>query len=146
MRILPESDFTLTVWCWKLWIFIIYAFLSRNFLVAIYALVPPIFWAEKWTANFSAFIKYECDSMLTTRLSNLGNQVMFCYHSDKMSQKSKVSKIALWRCSLNVFVIVFVIVFVFAVVFLLVRSCFLITLIKCLKGQKSQRSLFEGIL
>ena len=59
-------------------------------------------------------------------------QVMFCYHSDQMSQRSKVSKIALWRCSLNVFVIVFVIVFVFAVVFLLVRSCFLITLIKCL--------------
>ena len=27
---------------------------------------------------------------------------------------------------------------------LLVRSCFLITLIKCLKGQKSQRLLFEG--
>ena len=27
---------------------------------------------------------------------------------------------------------------------LLVRSCFPITLIKCLKGQKSQRSLFEG--
>ena len=77
-------------------------------------------------------------------------QVMFCYHSDQMSQRSKVSKIALWRCSLNVFVIVFVIVFVFVfvfvVVFLLVRSCFLITLIKCLKGQKSQRLLFEGVL
>ena len=42
-----------------------------------------------------------------------------------MPQRSKVSKIALWRCSLNVFVIaiVFVIVFVFVVVFL-VRSCF----------------------
>ena len=72
-------------------------------------------------------------------------QVMFCYHSDQMSQRSKVSKIALWRCSLNVFVIVFVIVFVFAVVFLLVRSCFLITLIKCLKGQKSLGLLFEGV-
>ena len=44
--------------------------------------------------------------------------------------------------SLNVFVIVFV----FVVVFLLVTSCFLITLIKCFKGQKSQRSLFGGSL
>ena len=40
-----------------------------------------------------------------------------------LSLSSNVSKIALWRRSLNVFVIVFV----FAVVFLLVRSCFLIT-------------------
>ena len=57
--------------------------------------------------------------------------------------RPKISKIALWRCSLNVFVIVivFVFVFVFVVVFLLARSCFLITLIKCLKGQKSQRNL-----
>ena len=38
-------------------------------------------------------------------------QVMFSHHSDQMSQRSKVSKIALWRCSLNVFVIVFVFVF-----------------------------------
>ena len=47
-----------------------------------------------------------------------------------------------------VFVIVFVIVIVlvFVVVFLLVRSCFLIALIKCLKGQKYQRLLFEGVL
>ena len=29
--------------------------------------------------------------------------------------------------------------------FLFVRSCFLITLIKCLKGQKSQRLLLEGV-
>ena len=41
---------------------------------------------------------------------------------------------------------VIVIVFVFVVVFLLVRSCFLITLIKCLKVQKSQILLFEGAL
>ena len=59
----------------------------------------------------------------------------------------KVSEIALWRCSLNVFAIfiVIVFVFVFVVVFLLVRSCFLITLMKCVKCQKSQRSHFEGI-
>ena len=50
--------------------------------------------------------------------------------------------------ALNVFVIVTVIVFVFVLVavFLLVRSCFLIALITCLKGQKYQRSLFEGVL
>ena len=39
---------------------------------------------------------------------------------------------------LNVFVIVFV--------FLLVRSCFIITLIKSLKGQEAQTLLFEGVL
>ena len=50
------------------------------------------------------------------------------------------SKIPLWRCSLNVFAIVIV----FLIVFLLVRSCYLITLIKYLISQKSQRPLFEG--
>ena len=70
--------------------------------------------------------------------------VMFSHHSDHISQRSKISKVALCRCSLNVFVIVFV--FVFLVVLLLVRSWFLNTLIKCLKGKKSQRSLFEGVL
>ena len=60
----------------------------------------------------------------------------------------QVSWVALGRCSLNVFVfvIVFVYVFVLVVVFLLVRSCPLITLIKCLKGHKSLGSLFEGVL
>ena len=42
---------------------------------------------------------------------------MFSHHSDQMSQRSKVSLIALWRYSLNVIVIAFV--FVFAFVFLL---------------------------
>ena len=46
-------------------------------------------------------------------------QFMFYHHSHQMSQRSKVSNIALWRCSLNVSVNVFVIVV------LLVRSCFL---------------------
>ena len=46
---------------------------------------------------------------------------------------SQVSRIALRRCSQNVFVIVFVFVFVFV----LVRSYLLISLIKCLKGHKS---------
>ena len=31
-------------------------------------------------------------------------QVMFFYYTDQMSQRSQISKIALWRCSLNVFV------------------------------------------
>ena len=62
-------------------------------------------------------------------------------HCDQMSQRSQVSRIALCRSSLNVFVFVFVIVFV--VVFLLVRSCPLITLIKCLKGHKSLGSLLQ---
>ena len=58
-------------------------------------------------------------------------QVMSPHHSDQMSQRLQVSRIALWRCSLNafVFVIVFVFVFVIVIVFLLVRSCLLITLI-----------------
>ena len=69
--------------------------------------------------------------------------IVFCWpdhHCDQMSQRSKVTQIALWRCSQNIFVIVFVFVF------LLVRSCFLTTLIKCLNGQNSQRLLFEGVL
>ena len=75
-------------------------------------------------------------------------QVMSPHHFDQMSQRSQVSGIALCRCSLNVFVvvIVFVFVFVIVIVFLLVRSCLLITLIKCLKGQKSLGLLFEGAL
>ena len=51
---------------------------------------------------------------------------------------SKVSKIALWRFSLNVFVIVFV--FVFVIVFLLVRSCFFHH-----SDQMSQRSTVSKI-
>ena len=43
-----KSGFTLTIWCWKLWIFIIYALLLRNFLVAIYALFRQFFLPEKW--------------------------------------------------------------------------------------------------
>ena len=41
------------------------------------------------------------------------DQVMFPHHSDQMSQRSQVSRVALWRCSLNVFVFVFVFVVVF---------------------------------
>ena len=42
-------------------------------------------------------------------------------------------------------VIVFVFLFVFVIVFVLVRSCPLITLIKCLKGHKSLDLLVEGV-
>jgi len=63
-------------------------------------------------------------------------KVMSPHHSDQISQRSQASRVALGRCSLNVFVffIVFVFVFVFVIVFLLVRPCSLITLTKCLKG------------
>ena len=57
--------------------------------------------------------------------------------TDQMPQKSQVSWIALRGCFLNIFV--------FAIVFLLVMSCLLITLIKCIKGHKSFGSLFEGL-
>ena len=73
-------------------------------------------------------------------------QVMSPHHSDKMSQWSEVSWVALSGSSPNVFVFVFVIVFIFVIVFLLVRSCLLITLIKGLKGHKSLGSLFLGLL
>ena len=73
-------------------------------------------------------------------------QVMSTHHSDQMSQRSQVSRIALWRCSLNVFVFVIVVVVVFFIVFLLLRSCLLITLIKFLKLHKCLGLLFEGVL
>ena len=49
------------------------------------------------------------------------------------SQASRLKDCSLGVCSLNVFVRLYVFVFFF----LLVRSCFLITLNKCLKGHKS---------
>ena len=68
------------------------------------------------------------------------------HYSDPISQRSQISieyRVALWICSLNVFVFVifFVFVFIFVIAFLLVRSYPLITLIKCLKGHKSLGSL-----
>ena len=45
-----------------------------------------------------------------------------------------------------VFVIAFVFVFVFPIVYLLVRTCLLITLIKCLKGHKALGLLFDEVL
>ena len=46
-------------------------------------------------------------------VGRLFGQVMSPYHSDQMSQRSQVSRIALWWSSLNVFVSVIVFVFVF---------------------------------
>ena len=60
--------------------------------------------------------------------------------------------LTLWGCSINVFVILFVIVFVIVIVFVLVivfsmvRSCLFISMIKCVNGHKSLKSLFEGVL
>ena len=45
------------------------------------------------------------------------DQVVFSHHSDQMPQRLKVSNIARWKCSLNVFVIEIVIVIVFVFVF-----------------------------
>ena len=56
--------------------------------------------------------------------------VMIFSSQMSMSQRSPVSKIALWKCSRHVFDFVFVFDFLF--VFLLVGPCLLITLIKCL--------------
>ena len=56
---------------------------------------------------------------------------MSSHHSDQMSQ-TQVSWVALWGCSLNVFVIV--LVFVFVIVILLVRSPHMI---RCFKDHKS---------
>ena len=91
-----------------------------------------------WRSSLNVFVIVFVFCICLRRCLFVG-QIMFSHHSDQMSQRSKVS---------NVFVIVFVIVFVFVfvVVFLLVRSCFLITLLKCLKVQKSQILLFEGSL
>ena len=51
-----------------------------------------------------------CLSCVIVFLVFFVGQVMFSHHSDEMSQRSKVSEIALWRCSLNVFVIFIVMV------------------------------------
>ena len=72
-------------------------------------------------------------------------QVMSPHHSDQMSQGSQVSWVALWRFSQNVFVIVIVFVVVIVIDFLLVRSCLLITLIRCVKGHKSLGKLSGSI-
>ena len=67
----------------------------------------------------------------------------FCWSCHVFSSLwSQVSRIALWSRCFNVFVIVFV--FVFVPAFLVVTSCPLITLIKCLKGHKALGSLSEG--
>ena len=60
-----------------------------------------------------------CHCLLIVFVFVLSCQVMSPHHSDQMSPRSQVYRIALWRCSLNVlvFVIVFLIVFVFVIVF-----------------------------
>ena len=51
------------------------------------------------------------------------------HHSDQMSQKSQVSRIAPWRFSLNIFVFVIVFVFVFVIVFVFVFVCVFVIVI-----------------
>ena len=71
---------------------------------------------------------------------NFFGHVMSSHHSEQMYQRSQVSRIALRRCSQNVFVFVFVFVLVFVCICLcqfLVMSRLLITLNKCLKGHVS---------
>ena len=71
-------------------------------------------------------------------LSIFFGHVMSSHHSEQMSQRSQVSRIALRRCSQNVFVFVFV--------NFLAMSRLLITLNKCLKGHKSLGWLLGGVL
>ena len=72
---------------------------------------------------------------LSLYLSIFFGHVMSSNHSEQMSQRSQVSRIALRRCSQNVFV------FVFGHV---VSS--IITLNKCLKGHKSLGLHLGGVL
>ena len=80
---------------------------------------------------------------LSLLLSFFG-QVRSLHHSDQMSQRSQVSRIALGRCSLNVFVFVIVFVFVFVFVFVIV---YFFDLVKSPhhSGQMSQRSQVSRI-
>ena len=73
-------------------------------------------------------------------LSFVFQQVMSPHHSDQMSQMSQYSRIALWWCSLYVYVFVG-----FVLVIFLSRSCLPIVVIKCIKGHKSLGLLFEGV-
>merc|ERR1712055_518696 len=81
-------------------------------------------------------------------LCNSFGHVLSSHHSEQMSQRSQVSRIAYRRCSQNVFVFVtvFVFVFVFVFVIFLVMSCLLIIFNKCLKGHKYLGWLLRGVL
>ena len=76
-----------------------------------------------------------------------GSQLSMMSRTSQMSQvssmdnRSQISKIALWGCSLNVYHCISLGYCLF-----LVRSCFPITLCKYCKGHKSETSRFEGVL
>ena len=57
---------------------------------------------------------------LSLSLSIFFGHVISSHHSEQMSEMSQVSRIALRRCSQNVFVFVFVFVIVFVFVFVFV--------------------------
>ena len=69
-----------------------------------------------YNVSLGVFSKCICHRHCLSHCFFVG-QVMFSRHSDHVSERSKVSNIALWKCSKNVFVIVIVFVFVFVVVF-----------------------------
>ena len=77
-------------------------------------------------------------------LSIFFGHVMSSHHSEQMSQRSQVSRIALRRCSQNVFVFVFAIVFVFVFVFVFVNF-FGHVMSSHHSGQMSQRSKVSRI-
>ena len=98
--------------------------------------------------SLKVFFKCICHCLcicLCLRRCLFVGQVMFSHHSDQMSQRSKVSGVAIWGCSPSPNVIVIVFVFVIVIVFLFVRSCLLVTLITCLKGHKSLRVLYGSV-
>ena len=82
--------------------------------------------------------------MLSSVALNCQARKIVMKSGSQLSELWSVSQ--MWQVSGIVYVIVFVIVFVFVFVFCQIRSCPLITLIKCVKGHKSLRSLFEGVL
>ena len=119
-------------------------------LILLFPIVNNVIKVSREDCSLSVFFKCLClffFVFVVVFVFLLVSQVMSPHHSDQMSQRSKVSGVAIWGCSPNVFiiVIVFVFVFVIVIVFLFVRSCLLITLITCLKGHKSLRVLFGSV-
>ena len=85
-------------------------------------------------------------SLMYLYLSIFVGHVMFSHHSEQMFQRSQVSRIALRRCSQNVFVFVIVFVFVFVFVFVIVFVNFFGHVMSSHHSeQMSQRSQVSGI-
>ena len=108
---------------------------------AVRLLIAPIFRKTLQELRMLSSVTINCQ--VTKIVMNSGFQLSELL---SVSQMSQVSRIALRRCFQNVFVFVIVFVFVFVFVNLLVMSCLLITLNKCLKGQKSLGLLLGDVL